>query len=63
MRTWKKLVEPKVIIGDRTSLLETTWILKTSAMERLSSETYHKPIRRASGETRITSGPSGIGER
>ena len=36
-RTWKKLVEPSVMMGDRTSLFETTCIRKTSAMERLKS--------------------------
>lgn len=33
--TWKKLVEPSVTIGDRTSLFETTCIRNTSAIERL----------------------------
>ena len=33
--TWKKLVDPRVTIGDLTSLLDTTWILNTSEMERL----------------------------
>jgi len=33
--TWKKLVEPRVMMGDRTSLFETTWIRNTSAMDRL----------------------------
>lgn len=35
IRTWKKLVDPRVTMGDRTSLLETTCIRNTSAMERL----------------------------
>jgi hypothetical protein len=38
--TWKKLVEPRVMIGDLTSLLETTCIRKTSAIDRLAS---HNP--------------------
>ena len=33
--TWKKLVDPRVMMGDLTSLLDTTWILNTSEMERL----------------------------
>ena len=33
--TWKKLVDPRVTIGDLTSLLDTTWILNTSEMDRL----------------------------
>lgn len=33
--TWKKLVEPRVMIGDRTSLLEITWMRKTSDIDRL----------------------------
>lgn len=37
-RTWKKLVEPRVIMGERTSLLETTCIRNTSAIERLKVE-------------------------
>ena len=35
VRTWKKLVDPSVIIGDRTSLFDTTCIRKTSAIVRL----------------------------
>lgn len=35
VRTWKKLVEPSVMIGERTSLLDTTWMRNTSAIERL----------------------------
>ena len=41
-RTWKKLVEPRVTMGERTSLLEMTWIRKTSEMERLKDG---KPFR------------------
>ena len=33
--TWKKLVDPRVMMGDLTSLLDTTWILNTSDMDRL----------------------------
>lgn len=35
IRTWKKLVDPSVMIGERTSLFETTCIRKTSAIDRL----------------------------
>jgi hypothetical protein len=35
--TWKKVVEPRVVIGERMSV-EKTWMRKTSAMERLSLE-------------------------
>ena len=35
VRTWKKLVEPSVTIGERTSLFDTTWIRKTPATDRL----------------------------
>lgn len=35
IRTWKKDVEPRVIIGERTSGFEMTWIRKTSEMLRL----------------------------
>lgn len=35
IRTWKKLVEPRVMMGERTSLFETTCIRNTSAMDRL----------------------------
>lgn len=38
--TWKKLVDPSVTIGERTSLLETTCIRKTSAIERLQKQIY-----------------------
>ena len=34
-RTWKKDVEPSVMMGERTSGFQMTWILKMSAMERL----------------------------
>jgi hypothetical protein len=33
--TWKKEVDPRVMIGDLTSGFEMTWILKTSEIERL----------------------------
>ena len=33
--TWKKLVDPRVMIGDLTSLFETTCIRNTSAIDRL----------------------------
>lgn len=33
--TWKNDVEPRVIIGERTSGLEITWIRKTSESDRL----------------------------
>jgi hypothetical protein len=35
--TWKKDVEPRVMIGERTSGLDTTWIRNTSAMDRLQT--------------------------
>lgn len=35
IRTWKNDVDPSVMMGDRTSGFDTTWILKTSEMERL----------------------------
>lgn len=35
--TWKKLVDPSVMIGDRTSLFDTTWIRNTSAIDRLET--------------------------
>lgn len=35
IRTWKKEVEPRVMIGERTSGLETTWMRNTSAIDRL----------------------------
>ena len=44
--TWKKLVDPRVTIGDRTSLLEMTCIRKTSAIGRLWDETQHKPFEK-----------------
>jgi hypothetical protein len=34
--TWKKLVEPSVMIGDLTSLFETTCIRNTSAIDLLN---------------------------
>lgn len=37
-RTWKNEVEPKVTIGERTSVLDITWIRNISATERLFNE-------------------------
>lgn len=37
--TWKKLVDPRVMIGERTSGLEMTWMRKTSAIDRLERRT------------------------
>jgi hypothetical protein len=33
--TWKKEVDPRVMMGERTSAFEMTCIRKTSAIERL----------------------------
>lgn len=38
MRTWKNDVDPSVMMGDRTSGFDTTWIRNTSEMERLLSQ-------------------------
>lgn len=35
--TWKNEVDPRVMIGERTSGLEMTWILNTSEIDRLRS--------------------------
>ena len=55
IRTWKKLVEPRVTMGDRTSLLETTCIRNTSAMDRLSSVCQSRILISVSTDTNFKS--------
>jgi hypothetical protein len=42
IRTWKKEVEPSVMMGERTSGFETTWMRKTSAIDRLGSSSSRR---------------------
>lgn len=43
--TWKNVVEPSVVIGERMSVEERTWMRNTSAIDRLRSCLYSRDIR------------------
>src|SRR5579871_3822546 len=43
--TWKKVVDPSVVMGERMSVEERTWMRKTSAMDRFRSCLYSRDIR------------------
>jgi hypothetical protein len=46
IRTWKNDVEPRVMMGERMSGLEMTWIRNTSEIERLSGSAVTSPASR-----------------